>query len=342
MSKHYRGRSSGTQKLVVGLLAVLFVVAAVIAGGKLLFREPELPVEKEPVNETDDTPETDGEQPVSVGSSRKDGFYNILACGVDDGNGGSDTMILVSIDSKKPAINCISIPRDTLIDVDWKVKKINASYNKGGVDLVAEKVSDLLGVPVDFTVKVDLEGFVELVDAIDGVDFEVPINMNYDDPYQDLHIHLEKGLQHLDGKTAMGVVRFRHNNDGTGYGTEDIGRIGTQQAFLKTVAKKMLSSITPGDLATYAKLFKQYVETGLTVNNLLWCGQQVFATGMDNIHFHTLPGDGTGYYKGGSYYILYDDQVLSLVNDYFNPYITDRTLEDLNVFVPEGYKRPGT
>lgn len=342
MSKHYRGRSSGTQKLVVGLLAVLFVVAAVIAGGKLLFREPELPVEKDPVNETDDTPETDGEQPVSVGSSRKDGFYNILACGVDDGNGGSDTMILVSIDSKKPAINCISIPRDTLIDVDWKVKKINASYNKGGVDLVAEKVSDLLGVPVDFTVKVDLEGFVELVDAIDGVDFEVPINMNYDDPYQDLHIHLEKGLQHLDGKTAMGVVRFRHNNDGTGYGTEDIGRIGTQQVFLKTVAKKMLSSITPGDLATYAKIFKQYVETGLTVNNLLWCGQQVFATGMDNIHFHTLPGDGTGYYKGGSYYILYDDQVLSLVNDYFNPYITDRTLEDLNVFVPEGYKRPGT
>ena len=343
MSNRYRGRNSGPQKLVVGLLIVLFVGAAVIAGGKLLFREPELPAgDDDPVNEETDAPETNGEQPASLGSSRKDGFYNILVCGVDDGNGGSDTMILVSIDSQKPAINCISIPRDTLIDVDWKVKKINASYNKGGIELVAEKVSDLLGVPVDFTVKVDLQGFIELVDAIDGVDFEVPINMNYDDPYQDLHIHLEKGMQHLDGLQAMGAVRFRHNNDGTGYGTEDIGRIGTQQAFLKAVAKKMLTSLSPSDLSNYARIFKEYVDTELSVNNLLWCGQQALATGFDSIHFHTLPGDGTGYYKGGSYYILYDDQVLSLVNDYFNPYTAARTLEDLNVFVPEGYKRPGT
>ncbi len=178
------------------------------------------------------------------------------------------------------------------------------------------------------------------MDAIGGVDFEVPLNMDYDDPYQDLHIHVQKGMQHLDGKTAMGVVRFRHNNDGSGYGTEDIGRIGTQQAFLKAVAKKMIATISPDDFGTYAKLFKEYIETGLSVNNLLWCGQQALAAGLDNIHFHTLPGDGTGWYQGGSYYILYDDQVLSLVNDYFNPFTEARTLEDLNVFVPEGYTRP--
>ena len=71
-------------------------------------------------------------------------------------------------------------------------------------------------------------------------------------------------------------------------------------------------------------------------------GQQALTAGLDNIHFHTLPGDGTGYYNGGSYYILYDDQVLSLVNDYFNPYTEARVLADLNVFVPEGYKRPNS
>ncbi len=335
MSKRYKG-TSAPQKITALLLALLFVGVGAFAGMKLVFKEPELPADTVTPENNEVTDQV--QQP--TGPVRKDGFYNILVCGVDDGNGGSDTMILVSIDSSKPAVNCISIPRDSLIDVDWKVKKINNAYNKGGVSMVAEKLSDLMGVPIDYTVKVDLKGFIELVDAIGGVDFEVPLNMNYDDPYQDLHIHVEKGMQHLDGKTAMGVVRFRHNNDGSGYGTEDIGRIGTQQAFLKAVAKKMIATISPDDFSTYAKLFKEYIETGLSVNNLLWCGQQALAAGMDNIHFHTLPGDGTGYYKGGSYYILYDDQILSLVNDYFNPYEEPRTMDDLNVFVPEGYTRP--
>ena len=334
MSKRYKGTST-PQKIAAALLVLLFVGVGALAGMKLVFREPELPVDTPPEN-NDVTDQV--QQP--TGPVRKDGFYNILVCGVDDGNGGSDTMILVSIDSTKPAVNCISIPRDTLIDVEWKVKKINNAYNKGGISMVSEKVSEMLGIPVDYVVKVDLQAFIALVDSIGGVEFEVPLNMDYDDPYQDLHIHVSKGLQKLDGKTAMGVVRFRHNNDGSGYGTEDIGRIGTQQAFLKAVAKKMLSTISPDDFSKYAKLFKEYVETSLSVNNLLWCGQQALAAGLDNIHFHTLPGDGTGYYNGGSYYILYDDQVLSLVNDYFNPYTEARTLSDLHVFVPEGYKRP--
>ena len=72
---------------------------------------------------------------------------------------------------------------------------------------------------MDFTVTVDLDGFAALVNAIGGVDFEVPISMNYDDPYQDLHIHFSAGMQHLSGAEALKVVRFRHNNDGSGYGS---------------------------------------------------------------------------------------------------------------------------
>ena len=338
MSKRRR-RKTGAQRAVTWLLILLFLAAAGFAAVKLLFREPTLPAD---TAGDSDTQQQSDDTPVSLGSDRKESFYNLLVCGVDDGNGGSDTMILVSVDAKGKAIHCVSIPRDTLIDVDWKVKKINASYNKGGIELVAEKVSELLGVPVDYTVKVDLQGFVELVDAIGGVDFDVPINMNYDDPYQDLSIHVKKGMQHLDGKTAMGVVRFRHNNDGSGYGTEDIGRIGTQQAFLTAVAKKMLTPANWDKAGTYAELFKKYVDTKLTTTNLLWFGQQAITIGTDNIHFYTLPGDGTGYYKGGSYYILYDDEVLTLVNSCFNPYTADRTADDLHVFVPDGYTRPTT
>lgn len=103
-------------------------------------------------------------------------------------------------------------------------------------------MSEQLGIPVDYTVSVNLKGFTALVDAIGGVDFDVPINMDYDDPIQNLSIHFKKGVQHLSGADALRVVRFRHNNDGSGYGSEDLGRMATQQKFLKAVAKKMLSA----------------------------------------------------------------------------------------------------
>lgn len=329
MKRNYRGKRKPFQTVVFVLLAVLFLTAGGFAASKLLFREPVVAPEPE-----DEAALGHSEDEIPEFNDRKPHTYNILLCGVDDGNGGSDTMILLHVDGEKNAVFGVSIPRDTLIDVDWKVKKINASYNKGGISLVKEKVSELLGVPVDFTVEVNLKAFIALVDSIGGVDFEVPIDMDYDDPYQNLHIHLKQGMQHLDGESAMGAVRFRHNNDGSGYGTQDIGRIGTQQAFLKTVAKTMLQNIAPDDISSYINIFKQYVDTDLTVNNLLWLAKLVYAAGADGIQFFTLPGDGTGWYNGGSYYILYPDEVLALVNDYFNPYALPRTAEDLHVFAP--------
>lgn len=84
---------------------------------------------------------------------------------------------------------------------------------------------------MDYTVCVNLQGFTALVDAIGGVDFEVPINMDYDDPIQGLSIHFKKGMQHLSGADALRVVRFRHNNDGTGYGSEDLGGCRPSRSF---------------------------------------------------------------------------------------------------------------
>ena len=168
-------------------------------------------------------------------SARKDGFYTVLLCGTDDGNGGSDTIMLAAVDTETKAIHVVSIPRDTLVNEDWTVKKINSAYNRSGIEGVEEQVEKIVGFPVDFYVTVDLQAFIDLVNAIDGVDFEVPIDMNYDDPAQDLHIHFSAGMQHLDGQEAMEVVRFRHNNDGSGYPLQDLDRIKTQQAFLKTV-----------------------------------------------------------------------------------------------------------
>ena len=258
--------------------------------------------------------------------------------GHDDDNGGSDTNILVMVDPDQGEINAVSIPRDTLINTEWNVPKFNAAYNVGGVERLCQELSNLLGIPVDYYVAVDLEGFVELVDAIGGVNFEVPVDMNYDDPTQNLHIHFSKGMQYLNGEDALKVVRFRQNNDGTGYGTMDIGRIQTQQDFLITVAKQMLSTLSLDMLNTYADLFVQYVDTELTVGNLVWLGQQLLTIGMDNVHFYTLSGESryltTEDFWDGSYYVLDAQAALELVNDSFNPYDQPLTLEDMDILVP--------
>ena len=258
---------------------------------------------------------------------RKGGFYTILVSGSDDGNGNSDTNILVAVDTVNGYVYGVSIPRDSKAVWDGKSHKINAAFGKGGMTKLAEVVSDQLGIPVDYTVSVDLTGFEALVEAIGGVNFDVPINMDYDDPIQNLSIHFKKGVQYLNGADAMRVVRFRHNNDGTGYGSEDLGRMQTQQKFLKAVAKKML---TASNILTkiddYAKIFNQYVDTDLSVGNLAWLGTEVLKMGVDKIDFSTLPNEWRS-----PYIYLIPDETLTLVNTYLNPYVEDRTAEDLHL-----------
>lgn len=258
---------------------------------------------------------------------RKGGFYTILVSGVDDDNGGSDTNILMAVDTVNGYVYGASIPRDSKAIIGGKAHKINYAYNKGGTELLASTVSEQLGIPVDYTVSVDLKGFTALVDAIGGVDFEVPINMDYDDPIQGLSIHFKKGMQHLSGADALRVVRFRHNNDGTGYGSEDLGRMQTQQKFLKAVAKKMFSfENLMSNPRKYAEIFGQYVDTDLSVTDLAWFGMQVLGMGVDKIDFSTLPNEWKY-----PYIYLDPDETLALVNTYLNPYVEDRTAEDLNL-----------
>ncbi len=328
--KRKKKRSRG-ERAAVALLSVLFLVVAVVAVVKYVVRAPE-PVDETPQQDVKDDPAKpdDGSaEVISNGRERKQYCYTILLSGIDNDAGGSDTNILMRFDAVNKTIDLVSLPRDSLMSSGHK---LNYAYARGGTDQLRAEIADLLGIPVDFYVSVDLKGFIELVDQIGGVDFDVPINMDYDDPTQDLHIHFKKGMQHLTGQQAMEVVRFRHNNDGTGYGTEDIGRIGTQQAFLKAVAQKLMKI---ENVPAMAEAFLKYVKTDLTLGNLVWLGNEALNMGgMDAISFYTLPGDGTGWYKGASVYTLDPDAVLELVNASLNPYVDDITAEDMNILVP--------
>lgn len=327
--KKHRARRSWSRTL----LLLVFAVAAIYAGVHCWFRAPQLtpqedaiPVGNQDVPSDTSREEAEAAQALAAHTERKPNFYTILVSGVDDGNGGSDTNILLAVDVENGQIHGVSIPRDSKAVVGGKNHKINFAYNKGGVKLMAQTVSQQLGIPVDFTVSVGLSGFAAVVNAIGGVDFDVPVNMDYDDPIQGLSIHFKKGPQHLNGQQALEVVRFRHNNDGTGYGSEDLGRMTTQQNFLKAVAKQTLTLSNADKIGEFAKIFQKYVETDLTLGNLAWLGGEVLKMGTDSIAFSTLPGDWK------SPYIYLDaEAVLTLVNESLNPYVEPRLAADLDI-----------
>ena len=321
----------GAGPAILLLAALLLTTAAVF---RLRVRAPE-PAQESPVNVEVRTVKpaavTAAVQPQSAPRARLAYCYNILLSGLDDAGGGSDTNLLMRFDAGNGRIDLVSLPRDTLLHHEWYSNKLNYAYALGGTEQLAEEIENLLGVPVDYCVTVDLSGFTALVDRIGGVDFEIPADMDYDDPAQDLHIHYTKGLHHLTGKQAMEVVRWRKNNDGGGYADADIGRIRTQQAFLEAVAQKALSL---KNIPALARVFSDSVKTDLTLGNLVWLAGEAADVGLEGVSFHTLPGDGAGYYRRESVYVLDPEATLALVNEALNPYDGPIRADELDVFVP--------
>lgn len=316
MPKTHRRRKVRWGRLA---LLVVFVCAALYAAFHCLVRPPEQTIQEPDLQPAEElTPE---EQALRSHLERKTDFYTILLAGVDDHNGGSDTNILVAVDAATGSIYGVSIPRDTKAILDGKAHKINYAYNSGGMALMAQTVTEQLGIPVDYTVQVDLQGFVALVDAIGGVNFDVPMDMDYEDPYQDLSIHIKQGYQRLNGEDALKVVRFRK-----GYASQDIGRMNTQQEFLKAAARQVLTPASLTRLDDFVRIFQSYVETDLTLGNLAWLGTEAIGMGADAIEFSTLPNEWKS-----PYIYLAPEEVLTLVNEHLNPYVEDRVPEDLSI-----------
>lgn len=320
---------------------ILFAVSAVVVGLYIAFcmivRPPDKVIPTQPpatVAPTDDPATATDEGYVAptqeVGHRLKEDCHTFLLIGMDAGNGNTDTMMVVTYDVKNQHVGVVSVPRDTLVDVPRTIKKINAAYAAGGIEETQREVSELLGFSVDHYVIIDLRGFKALVDALDGVDFDVPVTMNYDDPTQDLHIHLNKGMQHLDGAKALQLVRFR-----SGYANADIGRIETQQKFLTALAKKLLSWKSVTKINDFINIFAQYVKTDLTVGNMAYFGLAALDLDVSTgVSMGTLPGNGLVSYKGIPYYYeLYPQETLELVNSVgLSPYEEPLTLEDMNIF----------
>ena len=211
------------------------------------------------------------------------------------------------------------------------------SLRGAGVDVLKEEIEQTFGIPIDYYIYVDLKGFVALVDELEGVDVYIPEEMNYDDPYQDLHIHYTKGQHHLNGQQAMEVVRFRHNNDGSGY--TDVGRAEMQRQVLVALAKKVVSWNSLTKVQEFVEIFQEYVKTDLSTTDMLYFASQAVGVDLDTgITQGTLEGRGEGVVRGYKYcFVFQAEDILPTLNELVNPYDQPLTEEDLDLPQAEYY-----
>ena len=328
--------------IVLAALAVVLLVAGLAVRGWI--RMPDVPDPSAPLPLPGQSESESGKKPAG---ERKEGVYTFLVAGKDVASGSTDTMLLLTYDTKAKTIVGLNLPRDTMMNVTTNSKRLNAvfTYNKGtdkatqvekGMTALKSAVCDLTGIVPDFYVLVEWEAIGELVDAIGGVEFEVPFDMDYDDPYQDppLHIHQKAGKRTLNGDDAMQVIRWRKNNDGSGGEGGDIARLGIQQDFLKSVVKQCLKPATLLKLSSLVEIFKNNVETDLTVGNILAFAEH--AIGMDpttGVQFHTAPLADSFKYNKAALVTLDPEGVLAIINEKMNPYHGDITVDELEMVI---------
>lgn len=237
--------------------------------------------------------------------------------------GRTDTIILTSFNFKTGDINMMSIPRDTKLLIEDKLDQINHAHVYGGIDLTLATVRDFLNVDVEHFVKVDYRAVEEIVDSIGGVEIDVPRRMKYDDTTKgkEFHVDLQAGLQTLDGDKSIQFLRWRKNNDNTQYPDADVGRVRSQQMFMKELVKQTLKPKNILKVDKLAKTYFDYVDTNIPLDTVLkaaWAARNVDLENMDTI---TLPGEGDGV----KYFVYNREEVDNVVADMFGEFLIEDT-----------------
>lgn len=261
---------------------------------------------------------------------RRAGASTILLIGTDASGARTDTLMLLSADQAAGRLSLVSIPRDTLVNGSYTVPKINSVYgvNGGGaegIEMLMTRVEQCVGFRPDGYILVRLDAFADFVDALGGVEFDVPVDMFYNDPTQDLYIALEAGKQLLTGEEALGVVRFR-----SGYADADLGRVRVQRDLLSALIDQTVSVKGVARAPLLLEVFRGSTETDLTAGNFLWLAKTALTADLNNIETATLPGSARNI-GDGSYYILDPASVVQTVNTYCNPLDREITTADLEI-----------
>lgn len=288
--KKKRRRKGGFLRFLVTV--VLLAIIAVVLVGKAPVRNPD-------------------------NLDRISGRSTILLCGTDEDGTRTDTILLLTLDRSEGSIRLLSIPRDTYAPA-YYVPKINSAYGavgggEKGMEQLMEQVKNVVGFMPDAYALVDLTAFVEAVDLLGGLDFDVPMDMDYDDPTQDLYIHLQAGEQHLTGEQLMWVVRFR-----SGYANADIGRTEVQRAVVKAAMKQWMRPQTLAALPGLWKIYQENLTTDLSARNLVWMARVLLKGVGGDIEANVLPGYAT--MVGDASVYMIDTYAASAILPDYSPY----------------------
>ncbi len=265
------------------------------------------------------------------------GEFKVLLLGISTDQENvdlTDTIMVASYNPNTQKATLLSIPRDTYTGKNpakaTSYEKINALYNrKHRPDETLEAVNEITGLNIEYYVVIKTEALIKLVDVIGGVTFNVPIDMDYDDTSQNLHIHLKAGEQKLDGDKAEQVVRFRHNNNGTSYpeeyGDNDTGRMRTQREFIMQVVKQTAKPENIFKLGQILDVAKEYIITNIDFNIAKDYIPYIVEFNTDDLLTETLPGTNTNKNTSGTWIFIHDKaQTKTLIQELFY----DRDIEE--------------
>lgn len=248
----------------------------------------------------------------------------ILVMGVSEDLGGApltDTMMVIGYNPNEQKAYALSVPRDTFIGSSAETAtgsdKLNSLYKKSPEKTIAA-IEKITGLEIDYYCVVQNKVVRDVVDALGAVEFNVPIDMNYDDPTQNLHIHLKKGIQSMNGEQVEQLLRFRHNNDGSSYpasyGDNDIGRMRTQREFVKELLKQCIRFQNVGKIVDLATAFFNNVDTNMNLSTAVSYIPYALQFNPDDLISEQIPGEPV-YYNKVSFIRAFPKETLKLVGN---------------------------
>ncbi|MVX65229.1 LytR family transcriptional regulator [Clostridium chromiireducens] len=271
------------EKVVLGAIALIvtFIIVSMVSGVSALMKIGSKSMPRS----------------VDVSSN---GPVNILLLGMDIGDPSqvdnqsikrTDTIMVANYNPQNKKMHFVSIPRDTLINVNGKNTKINSLYAIGGYPKIKSEVEKLLNVNINYIVKIDYNAFREIIDAIGGIEMKIDRNMIYDDEGQNLHINFKAGeTVTLDGKKAEEFFRWRKNNDGSGFANGDLDRIENQQKFISKVIEKCTSPFIMFRVPKIMSALGDNIETNMSSFEVLNYGLKFSNIKKENTIMATAAG----------------------------------------------------
>lgn len=338
-------------KQIVVICFVFAVSAALfITGSYFMLYEPDPGTTKVPfitdttpaTGDNTGSPSTTDVPPTYVPVEKKS--YNFLVIGHDRVAVLADVIMLVNYNVTDGEVAIMQIPRDTHIDGDGSYTQINVAFSQmyakaymngsknptlDAANGLASLLEKNLCININYSAVMNLDGFINIVDIIGGVEMNVPYDLQYEDEFQNLYINIKAGYQTLNGAQAEGFVRYRHN-----YVQADIGRENAQKIFMAAFMKKLISSIDVSSATQIAGQVFKNVTTDLKVDDIVYFGRNALSLSLSKITLMTIPSSGT---LDGRI-VINRKATLERINRYFNLYskdITDSLFDKNRVFCPD-------